>query len=280
MKLIKKHLDKTSAFIFLTFIGVLWIIPITWTLLSSFKAESEIQTVGYKILPIEWVIQNYIDVLSDTSSAPIVKWFINSLFISTTHTILVLIIASMSAYAYSRLNFKGRDALFTLLLSTMMFPSVVNLIPLYKISDILGWIDNPLSVIVPGLGGVFNIFLIRQFMLGIPKEYDECARVEGANDFQIYTKVILPLIRPVLTVVALFSFTGSWNDFLWPSIVMNDIDKLPLTPGLKLLQGVYDIEIAHLMASAVISIIPTFIIFLFAQRYFLKGLSLSSGVKG
>jgi multiple sugar transport system permease protein len=117
-------------------------------------------------------------------------------------------------------------------------------------------------------------------MIGIPKEYNESARVEGANDFQIYTKVILPLIRPVLTVVALFSFTGSWNDFLWPSIVINDVEKLPLTPGLKLLQGVYDIEFAHLMASAIISIVPTFILFLFAQRYFLKGLSLSSGVKG
>lgn len=268
------------AFIFLLLVGIIWIVPVLWTLLSSLKAEAEIQTIGYKILPVEWVIKNYVEVLSDTSSAPIVKWFTNSLIISTSHTILVLIIASLAAYAYSRLTFKGRDTLFIILLSTMMFPSVVNLIPLYKISDILGWIDSPLAVIVPGVAGVFNIFLIRQFMLGIPKEYDESARVEGANDFQIYSRVILPLIRPVLTVVALFSFTGSWNDFLWPSIVFNDVEKLPLTPGLKLLQGVYDIEIAHLMASAVISIVPTFILFLFAQRYFLKGLSLSSGVKG
>jgi multiple sugar transport system permease protein len=280
LKFIKKNATKITAFIFLLALGLVWIIPVAWTLLTSFKAEAEIQTVGYKILPVEWVLRNYIEVLSDTSSAPLVKWFTNSIVISTSHTILVLIIASMSAYAYSRLNFKGRDTLFLILMSTMMFPSVINLIPLYKISDILGWIDNPLALIVPGVGGVFNIFLIKQFMLGIPKEYDESARVEGANDWIIFTKVILPLIRPVLTVVALFSFTGSWNDFLWPSIVMNDIEKLPLTPALKLLQGVYDIEFAHLMTSAVISIIPTFILFLFAQRYFLKGLSLSSGVKG
>jgi multiple sugar transport system permease protein len=280
VKFIKKNITKITAFIFLLALGVVWIIPIAWTLLTSFKAEAEIQTVGYKILPIEWVLRNYVEVLSDTSSAPLVKWFTNSIIISTSHTILVMIIASMAAYAYSRLNFKGRDTLFLILMSTMMFPSVINLIPLYKISDILGWIDNPLALIVPGVGGVFNIFLIRQFMLGIPKEYDESARVEGANDWEIYTRVILPLIRPVLTVVALFSFTGSWNDFLWPSIVMNDVEKLPLTPALKLLQGVYDIEFAHLMTSAIISIIPTFILFLFAQRYFLKGLSLSSGVKG
>lgn len=280
MKFIKKNLSKISAFIFLLLIGAVWIVPVLWTLLSSLKAESEIQTIGYKMLPVEWVIKNYVEVLSDTSSAPIAKWFTNSIIISTSHTILVLIIASTAAYAYSRLTFKGRDTIFMILLSTMMFPSIVNLIPLYKISDLLGWIDSPLAVIVPGVAGVFNIFLIRQFMIGIPKEYDESARVEGANDFQIYTKVILPLIRPVLTVVALFSFTGSWNDFLWPSIVINDVEKLPLTPGLKLLQGVYDIEFAHLMASAIISIVPTFILFLFAQRYFLKGLSLSSGVKG
>jgi multiple sugar transport system permease protein len=280
LKLIKKNLGKIWAFIFLFLVGAIWIIPLAWTLLSSLKKESEIQTIGYKILPVQWVIENYIDVLSDTTSAPIAKWFMNSVVISTSHTVLVLIIASLAAYAYSRMNFKGRDTIFTILLSTMMFPGVVNLIPLYKISDLLGWIDNPLAVIVPGLGGVFNIFLIRQFMLGIPKEYDESARVEGANDFYIYSKIILPLVKPVLTVVALFSFTGSWNDFLWPSIVMNDIEKLPLTPGLKLLQGVYDIEIAHLMASAIISIVPTFILFLFAQRYFLKGLSLSSGIKG
>jgi multiple sugar transport system permease protein len=280
LKFIKKNITKISAFIFLLLIGIIWVVPVLWTLLTSFKSEAEIQTIGYKILPVEWVISNYIEVLSDGSSAPIVKWFTNSLIISTSHTILVLIIASLAAYAYSRLNFKGRDTLFVILLSTMMFPSVINLIPLYKISDILGWIDSPMAVIVPGVAGVFNIFLIRQFMLGIPKEYDESARVEGANDFQIYSRVILPLVRPVLTVVALFSFTGSWNDFLWPSIVINDVEKLPLTPGLKLLQGVYDIEFAHLMTSAIISIVPTFILFLFAQRYFLKGLSLSSGVKG
>jgi multiple sugar transport system permease protein len=277
---LKKNTSKVIAFIFLAFMALIWVVPIAWAVLSSFKSDAEIITKGYRLLPIQWVLKNYVSLLTDNTSAPITKWFLNSLFISTTHTILVLIVASMAAYAYARLNFKGREVIFLVLISTMMFPSIVNLVPLYKITDFLGWINTPLAVIVPGLGGVLNIYLIRQFMLGIPKEFDEAARVEGAGEFTIYTKIILPMIRPVLTVVALFSFTGSWNDFLWPSIVFNDVEKMPLTPGLKLLQGVYDAEFAHLMAGAVLAMIPTFIVYLFAQKYFLEGLALSSGVKG
>ncbi len=280
MKWIQKNITKIIAFIFLMLIAFVWIIPLLWSILTSLKSEVEMQTIGYKFLPIQWTLQNYIEVLADTVSAPIAKWFLNSMVISISHTALMVVVASMAAYAYARLEFKGKNILFWFLMATMMFPSIINLIPLYKIVDILGWVDNPLAVIVPGLGGVFNIYLIRQFLLGIPKELDEAARIDGASELQIYTRIILPLAKPVLTVVALFSFTGSWNDFLWPSIVFNSIDKMPLTPGLRLLQGVYDIEIAHLMASAVISIIPTFVLYLVAQKYFLEGLSASSGVKG
>lgn len=165
-------------------------------------------------------------------------------------------------------------------MATMMFPGVVNLIPLYKIIDVLGWVNSPIAMIVPGAAGVFNIFLVRQFMNNIPLEFDEAARMDGANDFQILGKVILPLIKPVLLVVSLFSFTGSWNDFLWPSIVFNDIDKMPITPGLQLLQGMYQAQPTLLMAGALVAIIPTFILYLFAQKYFLESMSLSAGVKG
>ena len=280
MNFLKKNCGKIVAFMFLLLIAIIWLVPLAWTILSSFRSEVEIQTLGYRLLPVNYVLTNYIEAITDTTNSNLTRWFLNSMFISTTHTILVLIIASMSAFAYSRMEFKGRDTIFIVILSTMMLPSVVNLIPAYKIVDMLGWIDNPLAVIIPGVGGVMNIYLIRQFMLSIPKEYDESAKVEGAGDFTIYYKIILPLIRPVLTVVALFTFTGSWNDFLWPSIVFNSVENMPLTPGLRLLQGTYLNYPAHLMASAIISIIPTFILYLFAQKYFLEGLALSSGVKG
>ena len=277
---IKKKGPKVAAFIFLFVMALIWILPVLYAVLSSFKTNVEINSIGYKLLPQQWIVENYVKVLTNFDSAPIVRWFLNSLLIAVSQTILVLIIASSAAYAYSRLKFKGRDFIFWILLSTMMFPSIVNLIPLYKIVSMFNWIDTPLAIIVPGVSGVFNIFLIKQFMVSIPKEYDESARIDGASDFQIYFKVILPLIRPVLTVVALFTFTGAWNDFLWPSIVYNNIENLPLTPALQLFQGMYVTDYGRLTTAAVIAIIPTFILYLFTQKYFLEGLNLSSGIKG
>lgn len=273
-------LPKIIGFAFLLIMAVIWIIPLLWGVVTSFKSEIELQTVGFKFLPIEWVLTNYTTLLVDNTSTPLVRWFTNSVFISVSHTLLVLIVVTLSAFAFSRLNFRGKHGLFAFLMATMMFPGVVNLIPLYKIIDVLGWVNAPIAMIVPGAAGVFNIFLVRQFMNNIPLEFDEAARMDGASDFQILGKVILPLIKPVLLVVALFSFTGSWNDFLWPSIVFNDIEKMPITPGLQLLQGMYQAQPTLLMAGALVAIIPTFILYLFAQKYFLESMSLSAGVKG
>jgi multiple sugar transport system permease protein len=144
----------------------------------------------------------------------------------------------------------------------------------------LNLINSKWAIILPGVSGAFNIFLIRQFMMGIPKELDEAAKIDGANSFQIYYKIIMPLSAPVLTVVAMFAFTGSWNDFLWPSLVINNIEKLTITPGMQLLKGTYNTFPAHALAGGVLAILPTFIFFLFAQKYFLKGMQLQSGVKG
>lgn len=271
---------KIIAFVFLLAMAIIWVIPLVWGIVTSFKSEIELQSVGFKFLPIEWVLSNYTSLLVDNSSTPLIRWFTNSLFISITHTLLVLVVVTLSAFAFSRLEFRGKHLLFSFLLGTMMFPAVVNLIPLYKIIDILGWVNSPIAMIVPGAAGVFNIFLVRQFMNNIPIEFDEAARMDGASDFQILRIVILPLIKPVLLVVSLFSFTGSWNDFLWPSIVFNDVEKMPITPGLQLLQGMYQAQPTLLMAGALIAIIPTFILYLFAQKYFLDSMSLSSGVKG
>lgn len=279
MKWLKKNNGQIIAFIFLSILAACWLFPMAWTIFSSFKSEVEIMKTGYRFMPMEWVTDNYQEILK-SKTAPIFLWFRNSVFISFTHTILMIIIASLSAYGFARLNFRGRDTIFWMLLATMMFPAVVNLIPTFKIVHIFGWINEPWAVIVPGLGNVFNIYLIRQFMLGIPKDLDEAAKIDGAGDFLIYSKIILPLTRPVLTVVALFSFTGSWNDFLWPSIVMNDIDRMPLTPGLKLLQGAFAAQLGPLSSGAVIAIIPPIILYLFAQKSFLSGINLSSGVKG
>lgn len=271
---------KIIAFIFLLIMAVIWIFPILWGLFTSFKSEDEITAAGVSLLPVHWSVSNYSQLLFNNDSTPIIKWFTNSMIISVSHTILTLVVVSLAAYGYTRMEFKGRNWLFGFLLASMMFPSVVNLIPLYGIMDSLGWVNNFLAVIVPGAAGVFNIFLVRQFVLGIPKTFDESARIDGANEFQIFYLIILPLIKPVLTVVALFSFTASWNDFLWPSIVLNDVNMMPITPGLQLLQGQYMTYPGIGTAGALIALVPTFLLYIFAQKYFMQSMSLSSGVKG
>ncbi|OOG28400.1 ABC transporter permease [Enterococcus casseliflavus] len=276
----KKSVSSFVAFVFLLLMTTIWLVPLLYGVLTSFKSEMELMTAGFKILPIEWVLTNYTELLVNNTSTPLVRWFLNSMLIAISHTLLVLIVVSFSAFAYSRLHFRGKNVLFSFLLATMMFPSVVNLIPLYKIVDIFGWVNTPLAMIVPGAAGVFNIFLVKQFMDNIPKDFDEAAQIDGASEFTIFTRIILPLIKSVLLVVSLFSFTGSWNDFLWPSIVFNDIEKMPITSGLRLLQGMYQAQPTLLMAGALIAIIPTFLLYLFAQKYFLQSMSLSVGVKG
>lgn len=276
----KKISGKILAFLFLLSMAIIWLVPLLYGVLTSFKSEIELLTSGSKLLPIEWVLTNYTELLVNNTSTPLVRWFLNSLFISVTHTILVLFVVSFSAFAYSRLHFRGKNVLFSFLLATMMFPGVVNLIPLYKIMDVLGWVNTPWAMIVPGAAGVFNIFLVKQFMDNIPKDFDEAAQIDGASELTIFMKIILPLIKPVLLVVTLFSFTGSWNDFLWPSIIFNDIEKMPITSGLQLLQGMYQAQPTLLMAGALIAILPTFVLYLFAQKYFLQSMSLSAGVKG
>ena len=277
----KVSLGKTLAFVFCLLFAIAWIAPLSQSLMTSLKSEKEITLSGYSFFPENPTFESYTDLFSTRSdSTPIMKWFINSLITSTASTALVLIISSTSAFAYARLQFKGRNLLFGIIMATMIFPSVINLIPLYKICAALNLINTKWALILPGASGAFNIFLIRQFMLGIPKELDEAARIDGASYFQIYYKIMLPLCAPVLTVVGMFAFTGSWNDFLWPTLVISNVDKMTITPGMQILKGTYDVYPSHAMAGGIVSVIPTFVLFLFAQKYFIRGMQLQSAVKG
>lgn len=277
----KMSIVKTLAFIFCLVFALIWIAPLAQSLMTSLKSEKEIKMSGFSFLPQSFTLESYTDLFSTRSdSTPIIKWFINSLITSFSSTALVLLISSTSAFAYARLRFKGKNLLFGILMATMVFPSVINLIPLYKICAALNMINTKWALILPGASGAFNIFLIRQFMLGIPKELDEAARIDGASYFQIYYKIMLPLCAPVLTVVGMFAFTGSWNDFLWPTLVISNVDKMTITPGMQILKGTYDVYPSHAMAGGIVSVIPTFVLFLFAQKYFIKGMQLQSAVKG
>ncbi|HWO54820.1 carbohydrate ABC transporter permease [Paenibacillus sp. JTLBN-2024] len=278
----KVSISKYIAYLFLIVLCVIWVVPVLFGISTSFRSQTEVVSSGFRLFPKEWTFENYVAILDNTSTAPIVRWLFNSVFIAVSHTLLVVVIISLTGYGYARMKFKGRDALFFTLLGISFFPGVVNIIPSYKIIDAFGWVNTSLAMIIPGLAGMGNIFLVRQFLKGIPGELDESARVDGAGDFRIYFSIILPLIKPVLIVCGLFSFVGSWNDFLWPVIVYTDVDKMPITAGLLLLQDIYGNYrmIGQLMGSAMLAIIPTLLLFAFAQKYFIQSINLNSGIKG
>lgn len=270
---------KIVFFVILALLSVVWICPIVWAVFTSFKSNDEIISSDFHLLPQHWSLENYAEIAQDNEQTPVLRWFVNSIIIAAGQTLLVLVVVSLAAYGYTRLKFKGRDLIFNCLLATMMFPSILNLIPNYKIVDTLGWTNTFLAVIVPGAAGVYNIFLVRQFVVAIPHELDEAAIVDGANEWQVFRYVILPLIRPALTVVALFTFAGAWNDFLWPSIVMTDVETMPITPGLQLLQGQYLTYPGVAAAGALLALVPMLIMYLFAQKYFMQAMALNSGIK-
>lgn len=194
----KISISKYIAYLYLILLCVIWVIPVLFGISTSFRSQSEVVSTGFRLLPVEWILDNYVTILENTSTAPILRWLTNSVFIAVTHTFLVIVIISITGYGYARMNFKGRDTLFFTLLGISFFPGVVNIIPSYKIIDIFGWVNTAWAMIIPGLAGMGNIFLVRQFLKGIPTDLDESARVDGAGDFRIYSYIILPLIKPIL----------------------------------------------------------------------------------
>lgn len=279
----KAQIRQILLFVFTAALAVIAILPLLWILSTSFKSESEIITGGFHLLPKKFTLDTYNSILFDktyASQVPVFRWFLNSLLVSSIHTVLMLLISSMSAYAYARMEFKGKKIMFYVLLSTMMVPQSVIIAPLYNIMVKLGWVNTYMSMIFPGLSSVFAVFLMRQFMLGIPKEYDEAANIDGAGRFLIFIKVILPLMKPSMVVTGLFVFLNNWNDFLWPTIITSSVNMRTLPAGLRVMQGFLTTQYGKIAAASVISALPVFVIYLFAQKYFQKGLSLSSGVKG
>lgn len=285
---------KRLALLFLVLLGLIWIIPVIWLIMNSFKFDSDFITSFANItgpgdyltrlIPRSWTLTNYTELLfggeNVNTTANIGLMFKNSFIVSIAQTVGVVIITSLSAYAYERLNFKGGDKIFWTLMYISMFPNVVSILPQFRIANALGWVNNLNALIWPGMAGVFNIFLIRNFMKGIPKALDEAATIDGASSFQVYTKIILPSIAPVMIVVGLFAFNGAWNDYLWPRIVMTDVNNQTLTAGLRLLMGQYEQRWAHMIASCIVSMAPPFLLYLFAQKYFLQGISVQASVKG
>lgn len=262
----------------LMFICLLWLIPLIFAVFTSLKSNQEALVSGYKLIPDQFTLSSWRNIVTDPQ-APVLRWVLNSLFVATVHVTLALVISSVTAYGYCFIDFKGKRIMLSLLVGSLMIPTVASIIPLYKIIDSMGAVDTYFSLIVPQLGAAFATILVYNYLKDIPYELVEAAQIDGAKHSWIYFNIMLPLMKPILTVTGLFCFLGNWNDFFWPTIIMNDKNKMTITAGLRIIQGDYGLEPANVMAAAVLSAIPVFIIFIFAQKHLMSGISMNSGIK-
>lgn len=270
--------SRVLLYIAVYIIAFLIITPLLWVLLTSFRSDYDVIHNPGSPIPSPFTLDAYHTLLG-SGQQPIFRWLLNSLVVAVGQTLLILITASAGAYALARLDFPGKKFIFGAIITTMLVPPVILLIPNYLIIDGLGWLDTLWAVIVPGAASAFGIFFLRQFFLGLPGEYEEAARVDGAGDLRIFLQVVLPLSRPALATLAVLSFLASWNDFLWPVYVLLSTNNLTLQPGLSILGGAYNAHYGIVMAGAVIAAVPVLIIFAIAQRQIVESVA-STGVKG
>jgi len=256
--------------------SVLFLLPFVWMLSMSVQDTRGVFAAPYEWIPRTLHWENYRDV---AALVPFGRYFVNTAIITGLVLAGTLLSSSLVAYGFSRLRFRGRDVLFALCLSTMMLPGQVTMIPLYVLFARLGWIDTFYPLVVPAFfGSPLSIFLLRQFFLTIPREYDEAALLDGAGRFRIYWSVILPLARPALVTVAVLTFLGTWNDFFGPLIYINSTSQATLTLGLSMLKsqiaGSGTTQWHLLMAAAVLVMVPNIIVFFMAQKHLVKGIAM------
>ncbi len=268
----------------LTYAGLIaltavFIAPLVWMFSTSLKSEQAATSLALEWIPSEPTTRGYQTITRPGTDSPVLMWFVNSLLAASLHALLVVVVAAPAAYALARMEFRGKRALFALILATLFIPPVILTIPNYITVDKLLWVDTIIALIVPGAAGAFGVFFLRQFFAGLPSELEEAARVDGANAWQIFARVVLPLSRPALATLVVLSFLTNWNDFLWPIYVLFSPERYVLPVGLATLQGAYNTNYPVIMAGAVIASVPVLILFIVAQRFIIEGVS-RSGLKG
>jgi len=272
-----ERIIKIIVFIFLTLGAILIMLPLFWMITTALKSDSEIFAYPTIWIPKTLRWDNFVKAWK---AAPFTRYLFNTLFITLTTTFAAVFFNAMIAYGFAKIRFPGRKFWFSIVLGTMLIPGAVTMIPNYILFSKLRWVGTYLPLIVPSFtGSAFFIFLLRQFMLGIPYEYSEAAKIEGAGEFYIFKKIIIPLTKPALTTVAIFQFNGAWNDFMGPLLYLNDDSMYTLQIGLKSFQGQFGMEWQYFMAASLIILIPVMILFFLLQKYFIEGISMS-GLKG
>jgi len=274
----RRTLNRILLYTVMSLIALIIIIPLLWMFSTSLKPKAQLFSKEIYWIPKTVTLQNYQKIL-DNPSTPIARWFGNSVVVAVLHTGVVLIISTMAAYAYARLEFPGRKQIFAILLITLFLPGVMFLVPNFVTINRMGMLDSFLGVLLPGFAAVFPVFFMRQFFESIPKELEEAAQIDGASTFQIFTKIVLPLSKSAIATLAIIEFLGSWNDFLWPMLVLKRADLLTLQPGLRTLQGAYTSEYGLMMAGAVIVAVPVLVLYIFLQRFIVQSVA-TTGLKG
>ena len=274
-----KFIGNTTYHIFMIILSIIMIYPFLWAVMSSFKPVEQLYSGNpLNLIPTEFTLQNYKRLME---VLPFNKMLFNSIFLSITIPIAMIIVASLAAYAVTRIEFKGRNVLFFAFIATMMIPSHVTLIPNYKIIVDMNLYNSFTALFLSSMftaSNAFNIFFFRQYFLSIPKDLENAAIVDGCSKIGVFFKIVLPNAKPAIATTAILSFRNVWNSFLWPMLVINDYDKLPLKVGLKYLKG-SEPNWAVLLAGATLSIIPIVIIFLMFQKYFMAS-TMNSGFGG
>ncbi|MCU1474563.1 carbohydrate ABC transporter permease [Amnibacterium sp.] len=269
--------SKVALYAVLVLGALIILLPLAWIVLTSFKTDSDAINNPASPFPNPFSFEAYQTLF--TSNEPILRWFLNSLAAGVLQTLIILVTASMGAYALARLEFPGKKLVFGAIVLTLFVPPVIFLIPNYLIVQNFGWLDTIWAITVPGAAGAFGIFFLRQFFINLPGEIEEAARLDGAGDIRIFLQIILPLSRPALATLAVLSFLANWNDFLWPIYVLLSPENQTLQPGLAVLQGAYSTHFGIVMAGAVIASVPVMILFTLAQRHIVESVA-ASGLKG
>ncbi len=268
---------RVALYAVLTVGALIILLPLAWIVLTSFKTDSDAIDNPASPFPSPFSLEAYQTLF--TSNEPILRWFLNSLAAGALQTVIILVTASMGAYALARLDFPGKKLVFGAIVLTLFVPPVIFLIPNYLIVQNLGWLDSIWAITVPGAAGAFGIFFLRQFFINLPPEIEEAARLDGAGDIRIFAQIILPLSRPAIATLAVLTFLANWNDFLWPVYVLLTPENQTLQPGLAVLQGAYSTHYGIVMAGAVIASVPVMILFVLAQRHIVESVA-ASGLKG
>lgn len=268
---------RTAAAIgLLALMAATMLAPFIWMAMTSFMDDLEIFAFPPKLLPDEWRWQNWSEALS---VLPFARFFLNSFLMSAAIALSQLILCSMAAYSFARLRFPARDTIFFAFLSFLMVPVIVLLIPRFLLINSFGWIDTFKALIVPEMVSVWGIFLLRQFFIGLPRDLEDAARIDGAGEWMIFWRIILPLSKPALATLGVFAFVASWQAFLWPLIATRSLEMRPLEVGIASFHSIFADNWPLQMAAATAAVIPLVVLFFFAQRYFVRGIALT-GMKG